>query len=153
MMSVQQGRDGARIVVGVDGSDSSRQALAWAVKQAELTGADVEAVAAWEIPVAYGYNFYSVLAVPDLEKAAGKVLDGAVSEVAAAHPDVKIRQILVKQSAARALIDAAKGADLLVVGSRGHAGFTEALLGSVGQHCVHHAQCPVVVVRSRVAAG
>jgi nucleotide-binding universal stress UspA family protein len=145
-MSVQQGRDGARIVVGVDGSSSSKEALAWAVKQAALTGAEVDAIAAWQIPMAYGYA--AVLALPDLEKSAGKVLEEAVNEAAAAHPDVKIRQILVKDSAARALLDAAKDADLLVVGSRGHAGFTEALLGSVGQHCVHHAECPVVVVRS-----
>jgi nucleotide-binding universal stress UspA family protein len=61
---------------------------------------------------------------------------------------VVIRPVVVRDNAARALIDAAKDADLLVVGSRGHSGFTEALLGSVGQHCVHHAHCPVVVVRT-----
>ena len=51
-------------------------------------------------------------------------------------------------NAAQVLLDAAQGADLLVVGSRGHGGFTEALLGSVSQHCVHHAQCPIVIVRA-----
>jgi nucleotide-binding universal stress UspA family protein len=151
-MSVQQGREGARIVVGVDGSDSSKQALAWAVEQAALTGAEVDAVAAWQIPVSYGYNYATVLSVQDLEQAAAKVLDESVAEAAGDRPDVKIRPVLVRESAARALLDAAKGADLLVVGSRGHAGFTEALLGSVGQHCVHHAQCPVVVVRGARAA-
>ena len=60
---------------------------------------------------------------------------------------VDIRPVVVEDNPARALLDAAKGADLLVVGSRGHGGFTEALLGSVGQHCVHHAECPVVVIR------
>jgi nucleotide-binding universal stress UspA family protein len=80
-----------RIVVGVDGSPSSKAALAWAIGQAKLTGA------------------------------------------------------------AQVLLDASAGADLLVVGSRGHGGFVEALLGSVSQHMVHHAACPVVVVRGSLA--
>jgi nucleotide-binding universal stress UspA family protein len=56
-------------------------------------------------------------------------------------------------NAAQVLLDDAKGAELLVVGSRGHGGFTEALLGSVGQHCVHHATCPVVVIRDGTGTG
>ena len=62
-------------------------------------------------------------------------------------PGIDIRTVIVEDNPAQALLDAAKDADLLVVGSRGHGGFTEALLGSVGQHCVHHADCPVVVIR------
>jgi len=138
-----------RIVVGVDGSESSRAALAWAVRQAALTGATVDAVHAWHIPVTYGYGYgYAmVLPVPDLEKLAGRVIDKAVAEVADLASGVEIRAVTVEGNPARALLDAAKDADLLVVGSRGHGGFTEALLGSVSQHCVHHADCPVVVIR------
>ena len=146
-MTMSSGRPGGRIVVGVDGSASSRAALAWAVRQAALTGATVDAVHAWQVPVSYGYGYAMILPVPDLEKIAGKVLDKAVAEVADLAPGVEIRTMIVEGNPARALLDAAKDADLLVVGSRGHGGFTEALLGSVSQHCVHHADCPVVVIR------
>ena len=64
-----------------------------------------------------------------------------------------ITQKVVEGNAARVLLDASAGADLLVVGSRGHGGFVEALLGSVGQHCVHHATCPVVVIRDSAVGG
>jgi nucleotide-binding universal stress UspA family protein len=142
---VEQGRNRGRIVVGVDGSDSSRAALAWSVRQAALTGATVDAVIAWHIPATYGYGMPP--AMPDLETVAGKAVQEAVTGAAGLAPGVEIRPVIVQDNPARALLDAAKDADLLVVGSRGHAGFTEALLGSVGQHCVHHARCPVVVVR------
>jgi len=138
-----------RIVVGVDGSESSKAALAWAVRQAALTGAKVDAVHAWRNPVSYsyGYGYAMVLPVTDLEKFAREALDGAIAAVADLAPGVDIRPVVVEDNPAQALLDAAKGADLLVVGCRGHGGFTEALLGSVGQHCVHHAECPVVVLR------
>ncbi len=119
------------------------------MRQAALTGATVDAVHAWQVPVSYGYGYgYAmILPVPDLEKIAGQVIDKAVAEVADLAPGVEIRTVIVEGNPARALLDAAKDADLLVVGSRGHGGFTEALLGSVSQHCVHHADCPVVVIR------
>lgn len=60
---------------------------------------------------------------------------------------VRITQVVKEGNPAQVLIDEADGADLLVVGSRGHGGFTEALLGSVSQHCVHHARCPAVIIR------
>ena len=138
---------GGRIVVGVDGSESSKAALAWAVRQAALTGAEVDAVCAWQIPAAYGYGYAMTLAIPDLEKAAVSEVNQAIAEVAGAAPEVGIRPLVVQDNPAQALLDCAKGADLLVVGNRGHGGFTGALLGSVGQHCVQHAQCPVVVIR------
>ncbi len=146
-MAAAEVRAGARIVVGVDGSDSSKAALAWAVRQAELTGASVDAVAAWQIPATYGYGYAVTQAIPELEKAAGAMLDEAVKEAAERSPGVTIRPIVVQDNAARALIEASNGAELLVVGSRGHGGFAEALLGSVGQHAVHHAECPVVIIR------
>ena len=134
-----------RIVVGVDGSVPSKAALAWAVKQARLTGATVEAVIAWELPATYGFP----VPVPAMDYGglAAEVLAGAIAEASSPGEPVKIRSTVAEGSAARVLLDASAGAELLVVGSRGHGGFTEALLGSVGQHCVHHATCPVVVIR------
>jgi nucleotide-binding universal stress UspA family protein len=136
-------QDRGRIVAGVDGSESSKAALRWALRQAELTGAAVDAVTAWDIPVTYGWT--PIPDSADLEGAARKMLSDVLAEVAGAGAEV--RPLVVQGNAARVLLDAAKGADLLVVGTRGHGGFTEALLGSVSQHCVHHAACPVVIVR------
>lgn len=130
-----------RIVVGVDGSACSKSALAWAAHQAELTGAVVEAVTAWELPATSGLNPQLYL---DYPAAAAKMLTDAIAEVdsrAAVHPRVK------PGHAAEVLVEASAGAELLVVGSRGHGGFLGALLGSVSLHCLHHAQCPVVVIR------
>jgi nucleotide-binding universal stress UspA family protein len=137
---------GGRIVVGVDKSDSARAALAWAVRQAGLTGAEVDAVAAWLPPVQFGWA--PPYEGPGPRAAVEAALSEAIDDVQRDALGVVIRPVIVRDNPARALLDAAKDADLLVVGSRGHSGFTEALLGSVGQHCVHHAQCPVVVVRT-----
>ena len=136
-----------RIVVGVDGSEASKAALRWAFGQARLTGAVVEAVTAWEIPVAYGYPapFLDEVNFPEL---ATKVLKDAISEVKAGTTEpLPVQYKVVEGNAARVLLNESAGADMLVVGSRGHGGFAEALLGSTGQHCVHHATCPVVVIR------
>ncbi len=138
-----------RIVVGVDGSVPSRAALAWAAGQARLTGAVVEAVIAWVYPAVYGHR---VPVIPDVsvEELAQRAVAAAVAEVSSSAGDVEIRSRLVEGDAARVLLDSSAGAELLVVGSRGHGGFVEALLGSVGQHCVQHATCPVVVIRDSV---
>jgi nucleotide-binding universal stress UspA family protein len=141
-----------KIVVGVDGSVPSKAALAWAIGQARLTGAAVEAVIAWDLPLDYGYPV-PVAADVNFERGAAEVLAAAIAEVAGPDEPVTITPAVVEGNAARALLDASAGAELLVVGSRGHGGFVEALLGSVGQHCVHHATCPVVVIRDSVAPG
>ncbi|MBY8889076.1 universal stress protein [Streptomyces sp. PTM05] len=138
---------GGRIVVGADGSAASRAALAWAVGQARLTGASVEAVIAWEYPAGVYAGWSAPLPDVDFGELAAKTLSELVATVAAGEPSVEVRQTVVADNASRALLDTARGADLLVVGNRGHGGFTEALLGSVSQHCVQHADCPVVVVR------
>jgi len=141
----QPGTENGRIVVGVDGSDASKHALRWALRQARITGASVDAVIAWHPVIVFGY-----MPPPgdfDVEGAARSVLEETVGEILADEQDVAVRQRVFEGSAAQVLVDAAKGAQLLVVGNRGHGGLTEALLGSVGQHCVHHAGCPVVVVR------
>jgi len=143
-------RDGGRrIVVGVDGSVSSKAALAWALRQARLTGAVVEAVIAWEFPASYGYPVEPIVDV-DWETLAQQVVRDAIAEVTATAEPSRIRSKVVQGNAAQVLVHESAGADLLVVGSRGHGGFAEALLGSTGQHCVHHASCPVVVIRDSV---
>ena len=149
-MTTQPGGQGdRRIVVGVDGSAPSKAALAWAVKQARLTGATVEAVIAWEFPVNYGYPV-PVLPRVSFGGLAAEVLANAVADVSSPDEPVTITPMVMEGNAARVLLDASAGAELLVVGSRGHGGFVEALLGSVGQHCVQHATCPVVVIRDSV---
>ncbi len=149
-MSEQQ-ESGRRVVVGVDGSPSSRAALAWAVRQAGETGASVEAVIAWHYPaMVAGVPFAPIGPLEGggrYRDFAATVLSDAVSETVDPDGPVKVSSAVREGNAARVLLDAAEGADLLVVGSRGHGGFAEALLGSVSQACVHHAQCPVVIVR------
>jgi nucleotide-binding universal stress UspA family protein len=149
-MSAQDYPEGSRIVAGVDGSDSSLSALRWAIRQAGLTGAAVDAVAAWHYPVSsYGYVPVGAAEDYDFQKITEKVLSDAISSSLEPGSDVAVRSHAIEGHAAQVLIDASDGADLLVVGSRGHGGFTEALLGSVSQHCVHFARCPVVVIRGQ----
>jgi nucleotide-binding universal stress UspA family protein len=139
-----------RIVVGVDGSKGADAALRWALAEATLRGADVEAVLAWEYPYLdrLGRAVRDELqaqAEAHLAELVGPVtasLDGAP----ALHPRA------VRGSPADALLAAGAHADLLVVGRRGRGGFTELLLGSVSSHCVHHAGCPVVIVPESGAA-
>lgn len=134
------------IVVGVDGSPSSKAALRWALAEARLRCARVQAVAAWEFPVSYGWT--SGMPYEDLPAMAGKALSEAVHEaVGFDEPEVPVLETVVPGHPAQALIDASAHAALLVVGSRGHGGFAGSLLGSVSQHCAQRAHCPVVVVR------
>jgi len=139
-----------RIVVGVDGSDSSLQALRWAVRYAQLTGASVDAVAAWEYPApvgGWGMAPLAMVSETDFGYLAAQQLKDAVARIGRPRHHVLIRQLVAEGNPARVLLDASADADLLVVGNRGHGGFAGLLLGSVSQHCVHHASCPVVVIR------
>lgn len=145
-MPASQEREERRIVVGVDGSPSSREALRWAVRQAALTGSVVDAVIAWRDPSGYaGYAW--LIGDATYKDLAAKTLRETVDAVVTAGSGVTVRQHVVEGHPARILLDAAQGASLLVVGSRGHGGFIEMLLGSVSQHCVQHAPCPVVIIR------
>ena len=143
--------DGApRIVVGVDGSSSSRAALRWAVRQAKFTGGTVHAVIAWQIPVMLqNYSWAPIYReeAGDFAEDARKRIDAVISEEIEQADSGLVRSQVVHGHPAQVLLDAAAGADLLVVGSRGHGSFAEALLGSVSQHCVHHAHGPVLVMR------
>ncbi len=133
-----------RIVVGVDGSVPSKAALAWAVDEAARTNRMVEAVTVY-------YWFPMPITDIDFKALATQIAADAIREVTGSARPIKIIRRVVEGNAARALLDAAAEADLLVVGCRGRHGFTEALLGSVAQHCIHHAACPVVVIRGTVA--
>ena len=139
----------APIVVGVDGSTNSKDALSWAMRQATLTGAAVRAVCVWHRPSAL---FTPVepgarLLLPDLEKDAADELARVVSE-AGETSGVELEQRVLEGHAIPVLLEQAKEASLLVLGSRGRGAFTGMLLGSVSEHCVSHAPCPVAVVRS-----
>ena len=139
-----------RIVVGVDGFESSKAALRWAIHQAKLTGAVVDAVTTWHIPP--GSGLVPAVDMPDYQDDARIILTEAITEMCMIDTDVVVRPRVVEGQAGPVLVEAAEGADLLVVGNRGHGGLAEALLGSVGQYCVRHAPCPVVIMRGKPAA-
>jgi nucleotide-binding universal stress UspA family protein len=136
-----------RIVVGVDGSSSSEEALRWALGQARRTGQPVEAVISWSIPVSFG-DGAGVLMTIDWEGEATSTLKDTVAKAVDSPDADRVSQRVVMGPPAQVLLDAAADADLLVVGSRGRGGFTGMLLGSVSQHVVARAACPVVVVRA-----
>lgn len=139
-----------RIVVGVDSSHGSKAALGWALNQARLTGAAVEAVAAWQQPPTYEYS-YGAIPFPSSDDSIAAITEKVLAEtvadvVATGDQPVDVRIKVARGPAAQVLLEAAVGAELLVVGSRGHGAFAGMLLGSVSQHCTHHAPCPVIVV-------
>ena len=137
------------VVVGVDGSAESAIAIAWAARYAKATGATIRAVMAWHFPGAVGAGPVGLAPVAvsgEVEQAKQSELDKAIA--AGFGADLTVERKLVYGRAAQVLIDESKDADLLVVGSRGHGGFTGMLLGSVSTHCVTHAACPVTVVRT-----
>ncbi|MGD0245046.1 MAG: universal stress protein [Streptosporangiaceae bacterium] len=136
-----------RIVVGVDGFESSTAALRWAIHQAKLTGAVVDAVTAWQVPP--GSGLIPVTDLPDYQDDARIVLTQAITEMCMVDAEVEVRPHITEGRAGPVLVAAAEGADLLVMGCRGHSGLAEALLGSVGQYCVRHASCPVVTMRGK----
>ncbi|MEU9247474.1 universal stress protein [Streptomyces sp. NPDC048385] len=137
------------IVVGVDGSEASRAALRWAARQAELTGAQLRPVQAWRPPATYGMpvDFSDA----DFGKQARENLRATVEETLGEQPGVSVDLQVIEGHPAAVLTEAATCADLLVVGSHGHGAFAGMLLGSVSHHCVHHATCPVLVVRASSA--
>lgn len=142
------GSDRRRVVVGVDGSTLSRKATGFAFEYAEQTGATVEAVLAWHDPKSTGPGdmLFPVHDVDALEEDCAAVLGEAVAGHTVEHPDVAVSEKLVRGVASRVLVEESRNADLLVVGSRGR-GRLRGLLGSVSRAVLHHATCPVAVVR------
>ena len=138
-----------RVVVGYDGSEGAVEALRWACEDAELRHDDVEIVHAWHEPIAGVGAPMAPLAVLDprlFEDAARQLLAAVVRHVGEEHPSVHVTGKLVVGGAGPGIVEAADGADLVVVGARGRHELAELVLGSVSQHVLHHATCPVVVM-------
>jgi nucleotide-binding universal stress UspA family protein len=144
------------IVVGVDGSDASREALRWAAEEARLRSTSIVAVYAWSFIPPQPIGDPGMLAVPagdlpgqfDAEsEAAQAALDGAIAELGGLS-GVEIERKLVEGDPADVLVRDSEAAELVVVGSHGRSGIRAALLGSVSRHVVNHASCPVVVVKA-----
>jgi nucleotide-binding universal stress UspA family protein len=136
--------DGRRIVVGVDESEESKRALRWAGRMAAWTGAELDVVSAWQLPVGYGWGAVPLEWSPteEREKRIGQLVD----EVFDAHRPVTVNVIVREDSPSRLLIELSKNARMVVVGSRGLGGFSGLLLGSVSAKVAEHAKCPVLVV-------
>jgi nucleotide-binding universal stress UspA family protein len=135
------------IVVGFDGSAASLEALEWAARQVELTASTLEIVATWDWPTTFGW------AVPiptgfDPEQSVREVLAEAEAGVRGRHPQIEITTRVLQGHPAPLLVEASKGAELLVVGSRGHGEFVGMLIGSVSEFCATNAHCPVLVHRA-----
>jgi nucleotide-binding universal stress UspA family protein len=135
-----------RIVVGIDGSENARDALRWALDEARRRRAALEVVHAWQMPAlwAYPYAPVGIESLPFEEKARELVDQALRHEDTASIPHID--RVLVCGGGASAVLHLAKGADLVVVGTRGLGGFKGLLLGSVSTQIAHHAPCPVVAV-------
>jgi nucleotide-binding universal stress UspA family protein len=146
------------IVVGVDHSAGAKAALRFALEEARLRQATLRVVHAWQ----FGYLGATSLEgwlpavggeLEDFRRSAEAALDETLKEVGPGTDGLTIERRLEQGTAAAVLVEESHGADLLVVGSRGHGGFAQLLLGSVSQQCAQHASCPVVVVRGPAAGG
>jgi nucleotide-binding universal stress UspA family protein len=139
------------IVVGVDGSDSSRKALSWAYDEAAHHGASITAISTWHPPAMPMTPPYGSIPpegyASQPKQEALNLLERFVGALDVREPAVDVQTAVEEGNPAEVLIERSKEADLVVVGSRGHGGFKGMLLGSVSQHLVAHADCPVVVVR------
>jgi nucleotide-binding universal stress UspA family protein len=137
-------RTDRRIVVGVDGSDGGRRAFRWAIHEAQTRGCIVQAVCAWRWD---GYDMAPYATThPEEERArAERILVGEVTALASLH-GVSVATEAVEGRAADVLTAAARGAELLVLGSHGHSRVRHTVLGSVAEECVRKATCPVVVL-------
>jgi nucleotide-binding universal stress UspA family protein len=133
-----------RIVVGVDGSEVAHRALQWAIDEARQRGAVVEAIHAWHQPFVEGYAYMGELPLGHFAGEAQSVLDAAIAAVDTTGVTVEPR--VIAGGASQVLVEEAKGASMLVVGSRGRGGFGGLLLGSVSQQTAHHAPCPIVII-------
>jgi len=145
------------IVVGIDQSDGAKAALRFALEEARLRQATLRAVHAWQFaylgaPGIEGSFPHAGDEFAALHSAAETALDTTLHEVAADANGVEVERRVIQGAPAAVLVGESRDADLLVVGSRGHGGFAQLLLGSVSQQCAHHASCPVVIVRGAAAA-
>jgi len=146
------GRDtstGERILVGVDGSEASDRALGWASDEARRRGLALHVVTCWSYPMLPWGPYQPPLASAEFVHEAHLVAEKAVEKVVGSDREgLDVTVDVVEGPASLRLLDLTNDAAMVVVGSRGRGGFTGLLLGSVSQHLVEHAPCPVVVVRS-----
>ena len=148
------------IVVGVDHSEGAKAALRFALEEARLRQATLRVVHAWQFGYIGATGLEGAAALPamggeleDFRQGAAAALDETLREVGAETDGVTIERRVDQGTAAAVLVDESRGTDLLVVGSRGHGGFAQLLLGSVSQQCAQHAFCPVVIVRGTAKNG
>jgi nucleotide-binding universal stress UspA family protein len=141
------------IVVGVDGSPCAEAALKAAADEATLRGDRLRVVSVWEVtPAIYRGGLAPGIdqeVIDSIRHDAEDVAKEAVASATGFHPSLEIEGRAPEGQAAVALLDAAQDASLIVVGTRGRGGFKSLLLGSVSQQVVHHAPCPVLVVRAQ----
>jgi nucleotide-binding universal stress UspA family protein len=146
-MNEQSATSASHIVVGVDGSDPSKEALTWAVRYAALTGSVVNAVITWSYPAMYGVSGVPLNWSPEAD--AREILASTLAAVLGPEASSSVTQLVHEGNPAQVLLDETKDAQMLVVGSRGHGGFAGLLLGSVSAVCAEHAQCPVLVIHGK----
>jgi nucleotide-binding universal stress UspA family protein len=138
------------VVVGVDGSEGSKEALRQAFVEARQRNARVRAVTVWHLPwtiysaAAPGLDLEEVMA--DLRTEATRKLGETLDALADESEGIEVIRQVCEGQPAQTLVEQSAGAALLVVGSRGLGGFGGLLLGSVSQQCAHHARCPVMIV-------
>lgn len=140
--------DTDRILVGVDGSPSSLDALRYAARLADAFDAPIEAVTTWSYPA---FTPYQMVAEWDPEEDAKTIVDQAVEEAFGGNPPEGLTRTIICGPPARTLIEMSDSAGMLVLGSRGRGGFAGLLLGSVSAACAEHAKCPVLIIRGRRA--
>ena len=133
------------VVAGIDGSDESQRALRWAAEYVQKVGGLVHAVSVWHQPVQFGYRLPT--SDSELEQRARQQLDKVTEAVSAEFPSVDIRERLIRGHVVDELVGLSPQADMMVLGNKGHGAFTGMMVGSVALKLVHHARCPVLVVR------
>jgi nucleotide-binding universal stress UspA family protein len=138
---------GLRVIVGVDGSPHSDLALRWACGRAQTCGDTVRAVNAWPVGASGQDWAPQPGGKAEGQRHAERELREAVEAAQRDYPACTVETVAVEGSPAQVLVEMSADADLLVVGTRGRGGFAGLVLGSVSHQCVHHAHCPVTVVR------
>ena len=135
------------VVVGVDGSAGSERALRFAAQEARQRSARLRVVNAWHVPAVAGGGFAVPISPAEFEEGAKNILKKSLEGLGDELAGLEVEQVVERGQASEVLIEEAEGAELLVVGTRGHGGFAGLLLGSVSQQCAHHAHCPIAIVR------
>lgn len=148
-MDASERKTNHQIVVGIDGSESSTNALRWAARLAPSINATIHAVVAWEYPIVFGLDG----GMPGSwkpDETAKEILNNALDTVFGKERPAGLKGSISQGHPTFVLLDASENAEMLIVGSRGRGGFTGLLLGSVSSTCAEHAKCPVLVVHGNI---